>query len=459
MLDHLKPIIKIISINYHSKNKKTTKKSIDELNSYPHKPKFSIIIPGYKADRINETIQSSIGTTYKNKEIIVVVNGDDKKTYDKAKYFEEHYPELVKIYYLKEKGKAKALNYGLKQSNGNYIITLDADSKITNPNSLYNIAMRFEDKDIIAMCGDIQIQPGDNCTKNIWTKLQAIEYLLTMHIGKRFQTIFNTMLIIPGGFAIFKRHYLLDSNPFDEKSIAEDFVISLNVHTYNKKIVFEPNATARFDCPDNYSKLNAQRTRWAYGQIETLKTYQNSLFSSMHSKLLRLAILNMWIFDVFINMIWIVSIFVFLPIILFAGGVLYICDTTENGEGLFTDFCNAFNSGENPIAAIIIQENQIIRYDIYDSPAVRLGPFNFIQWLYVLIIFYPILETISALYAIKISNRKDCYRLLWYVLLLVFIYRPFVLRPLLLKGHIKGLLRQRLSWYGEKRYQKRIIFT
>ena len=423
--DYFKSIIKLLILRLSTKN--STNNIKYNQNSLSNKQKFSILIPAYHADRIKETIQSVIDSSYKNKEIIVIVNGNDKTTLEKAAYLEKKYPELVKVLFLEKKGKALALNHGLKWAKGDFVITLDADAKIINKKSIDNILKRFEsDKQVIAMSADIQISPGDNCTKNIWTKFQALEYLINMHVGKRFQTIFNTMLIIPGGFGVFKREYLKDKTPFNEQSLTEDFVISLDIHAYGKKVVFEPNAIARFDCPDNFTKLKAQRTRWSCGQINTLKSFKHFFFLPGYNRLLKLAILDMWTFDVFFNAIWITTFLVVLPSILIFSGLDLITEQIEIEN--------------NPLHVIP---------KILEKPGMVFGEIKTALLPMVLIGFYFIIESISVLSAIRISNRKECYNLLWYLPLFVFIYRP-ILRLLIIRGHIKGIRGKTISWNGKE---------
>ncbi|MDH3824719.1 MAG: glycosyltransferase family 2 protein [Nitrosopumilus sp.] len=421
LLDHLKSTSKILILYLNTKFEKNNAKN--KFRSPHYEPKFSILIPAYNADRIKETIQSAVETSYKNKEIIVIVNGNDEKTYRKAVCFKHQYPDLVTVHNLTKKGKAMALNYGLKSAKGKYIVTLDADAKIVNKKSLESILNTFErEKDVIAMSGDIQVYPGDNCVKNIWTKFQAIEYLLHIHIEKRIQTIFNTMLIIPGGFGVFKRIYLQNNNPFNEKSITEDFVISLDMHGYGKKVVFEPNAAAKFECPDTLSKLKAQRARWASGQIETLKLFHPYFFLPTYNRLLKIAILDMWAFEVIFNVFWIATFLIITPCILIFSGI-----------DLYT---NQIGIEQNPLGGFLnILENPIEWFSIFDKGV----------WLFILISFYLILETTSTLYAILISSRKECYNLLWYIPLYTFFYRP-ILRLLIFRGHLKGIRGKTPPW-------------
>lgn len=89
-------------------------------------PLVSIIIPAYNVERyIKDAVDSAIGQTYKNIEIIVV---DDGST-DGTKKELESYIKNNKIIYLyqKNKGLSGARNAGINQARGEYIALLDAD--------------------------------------------------------------------------------------------------------------------------------------------------------------------------------------------------------------------------------------------------------------------------------------------------------------------------------------------
>lgn len=420
LIDQAKSIVKIVVMNFKPQINFPTNYN----NHSIQKPKFYILVPAYNGTKIETTLESLCKIVYANFKIVVIVNGNDSMTYEKSVLFEKKFPELIHILFMKQKGKAKALNYGLRWSYENlgkdvdYVVTFDADAKLSNPNILNTLVKTFKNnKDAIAVSGDIRVVPGDICKKNFWSKLQALEYLISMQIGKRFHTIFNTMLIIPGGFAIFRDEYL-KPNPFNESNMTEDFKISLDLHAFNKKIIFEPKAIAIFDCPVNYSQLNRQRIRWSYGQFETLKSFLHVFKrNSNYSNKLKISMANMWFFDVFFNFLWLSFFVVYFPYL------------------LLTYLIHSINSDT------IVVPHATFKF-VY--------PFNNLEWMVILFSIYFLLEFLLTLTAIRISGRKECNDLLAYVPLLILFYRP-LLRISILKGHIiSGILGQKLTWQGTK---------
>lgn len=85
----------------------------------------SIIIPCYKqAHWLSDAIESALNQTYKDVEVIVVNDGSPDNTSEVAR----RYP--VKLIEQENGGLSSARNTGIKESKGEWILTLDSDDKI-----------------------------------------------------------------------------------------------------------------------------------------------------------------------------------------------------------------------------------------------------------------------------------------------------------------------------------------
>jgi glycosyltransferase involved in cell wall biosynthesis len=88
-------------------------------------PLISILIPVFNGQRwIAETLQSAIGQTWRNKEIIVV---DDGSTDDTLNILDRYKTQYIHIVLQDNQGAAAARNKALAICNGDYIQWLDAD--------------------------------------------------------------------------------------------------------------------------------------------------------------------------------------------------------------------------------------------------------------------------------------------------------------------------------------------
>lgn len=92
-------------------------------------PKVSIIMGIYNCqDTIDESINSIINQSYTSWELIMCDDGSTDNTYNLARYYEEKYPEKIKLLSNdKNMGLSYTLNKCLKHSRGIYICRQDGD--------------------------------------------------------------------------------------------------------------------------------------------------------------------------------------------------------------------------------------------------------------------------------------------------------------------------------------------
>ena len=94
------------------------------------KPKVSVIIPVYNAEKyIEETIDSVLNQTYEPIEVIIIDDHSTDASYNKALNFKS---ERVHVHRNLRKGACAARNYGFEMSTGDYLQFLDADDLLSS---------------------------------------------------------------------------------------------------------------------------------------------------------------------------------------------------------------------------------------------------------------------------------------------------------------------------------------
>ncbi|MEM1583503.1 MAG: glycosyltransferase [Nitrososphaerota archaeon] len=238
------------------------------------KPKLiSIIIPARNEEEtISSCIESVVENNYPWKEIVVVDDGSTDNTYLVAKKYEE--TGFVKVVRKDSSGyRASAINYGLLFSKGDLILTLDADT-LVNRDCLEWISRYFEDEKTVAASGNLRVLNRD---VNILTRLQAYEYFVAFEMGRRTQALLRTLLIIPGAASIYRRN-LLESLGFLDRTLAEDFDVTLKFHKVRGKLIFMPEVLAWTDVPEKWRSWIRQRIRWSRGQLYSLRRHAQLFF-------------------------------------------------------------------------------------------------------------------------------------------------------------------------------------
>ena len=97
------------------------------MNGNNKEPLVSIIMPVYNCGKyLSEAIESILGQTYSNWELLII---DDGSTDDTSKIVDS-YAEIntkIKVYHRENKGVSQARNFGLEISKGKLITFIDGD--------------------------------------------------------------------------------------------------------------------------------------------------------------------------------------------------------------------------------------------------------------------------------------------------------------------------------------------
>lgn len=151
-----------------------------------NKPVVSIVMPAYNsAGTIKKSVESVLGQTYSNIELVIVNDGskDDTETIVKELMKND---SRIKFISVPNGGVSKARNTGIDNATGDYIGFIDSDDTIDN--DMYEILMNLIEKyDVkIAHCsyknvaenGEIISEVGDGTKEYVHTHDEAMECLL-----------------------------------------------------------------------------------------------------------------------------------------------------------------------------------------------------------------------------------------------------------------------------------------
>ena len=133
--------------------------------------KYSIIVPVFnRPDEVDELLQSLVGQTLKDFEVVIVEDGSEKPCKDVC----EKYAGKIDLKYFMKKnsGPGQSRNYGAERANGEYLIVLDSD--VVLPEGYLKAVddeLRREPADAFG---------GPDCAHDSFTETQkAISYSMT----------------------------------------------------------------------------------------------------------------------------------------------------------------------------------------------------------------------------------------------------------------------------------------
>lgn len=278
-----------VKVAYHDlKNKKKIAK---------YNPRVSVMIPAWNESiGILTTIQSILESTYRNVEIVVVNDGstDDsdaiirkfKRSYNAKNRNVEGKIDIV-YRYKKNGGKGAALNTAIKLSQGDILISIDADCLVT-PDTIKNFVRHFADPKVMAAVGNVKI--GN--TNGLLGVIQYLEFLFSFYF-KKADSVMDTIYIIGGAAGAFRRETLDRVGIYNTTNITEDIELSVRIQDAGMKIVYVGDAVIYTEGATEIKGLMKQRLRWKRGRFETFFQHKHLFFSTKkyHNKLLTWIIL------------------------------------------------------------------------------------------------------------------------------------------------------------------------
>lgn len=172
-------------------------------------PKVSVIIPTYNREEyISETIESVLGQSFKDFEIIVVNDGSIDNTIKKLERFESK----IKLINQSNSERAVSRNNGVKNSNGKYIAFLDSDDLWFKNKLEKQVEILDDKKDIILTYGQsLRINEKSEKTKTVKRQKEGFS-------GKVFEQLLSRNFI-SSPTPVIKREYFEKTSGFSTKYI------------------------------------------------------------------------------------------------------------------------------------------------------------------------------------------------------------------------------------------------
>ena len=237
----------------------------------PHFPSVTCLIICYSEGKaVQNTVISLLEQIYPGHiEIIALVDGVKKNqaTHDDLKdivpLFSSHVKRsLIIIPKIKRGGRVSSLNAGLSRASGEIVCAFDGDTSFDNE-MIYRASLHFRGKKIVAVTGPMRVR---NAKKSLVTRLQNLEYMITMQVGKYGLAKFNVINNVPGAFGIFRTAFLRKIGGWNTGT-AEDLDLTLRIKQYQKRhpelsMDFEPRSVSHTDVPENFVDFFKQRLRW-----------------------------------------------------------------------------------------------------------------------------------------------------------------------------------------------------
>jgi cellulose synthase/poly-beta-1,6-N-acetylglucosamine synthase-like glycosyltransferase len=324
-------------------------------------PAVSFIIPAFNEESlIVETIQTYLSLPQGKKEIIVINDGSHdqtfrllqtmfqlRRTYTDSNIFHSiTQPDLI-VLEDSHRGKANALNLGIKHARFELVCTMDADTIPTAEGVEASLRAFSRDSNLIATGGIIQVlnskilkenSPLKERSLGLLTSFQSIEYLRTFLCVRLGWSLLGSTALISGAFCMIKKSAWSKVGGFRPESITEDLdlIIRLRKAYPGKTNQFRilPVVTCHTQVPKDKKHLMVQRMRWQMGLVETLSRNLDLCFNPKYGILGLLAIPYFWLVEVLSPFLEFTALTI-IPVALMNGWITPFMVVLYFGAGLF----------------------------------------------------------------------------------------------------------------------------
>ncbi|RDK02127.1 glycosyltransferase family 2 protein [Paraburkholderia lacunae] len=183
------------------------------------------------------------------------------------------YPNL---YWLRvpHAGKARALNAAITVMTTDTVMTVDADTLLDDDATYAMRAAFASEPKLVAAAGILTPVCGKSVSGRVFQWFQSYEYMRNF-IARFAWMRAESLLLISGAFASFRRDALIDVGGFDPQCLVEDYELIHRLRRYSVDhglswdVRVVGDAHAHTDAPGNLSSFLRQRRRWFAGFLQT----------------------------------------------------------------------------------------------------------------------------------------------------------------------------------------------
>ena len=171
-------------------------------------------------------------------------------------------------------GKARALNAAMPRIDSDIVVTVDADT-LLDPGAIAAMRQAFAvEPELVAATGVLKPICGPQPVARIFEWFQNYEYIRNF-LSRYAWMRLDSLLLISGAFAAFRRDAVLEVGGFDPACLVEDYELIHRLYRHaadsgqDWRVRVIGGALARTDAPAGPLAFLRQRRRWFGGFLQT----------------------------------------------------------------------------------------------------------------------------------------------------------------------------------------------
>ena len=260
-------------------------------------PPVSIVVPAFnEAVGVERCVRSLAVSRYPSPfEVIVVDDGSSDGTGDLVEALKL---PAVRVLRQANAGKPIALNAGFIAARHDILVTVDGDT-VFEPSSLRRLVQPFAEQDVGAVSGNTKV--GNR--SGLLGRWQHIEYVMGFNLDRRMYETLDCMPTVPGAIGAFRRAALVDVGGVSSATLAEDTDLTMAVGRHGWRVIYAEDARAWTEVPSTLRGLWRQRSRWAYGTLQSLWKHRGALWHPDEGRIGRRALPYIVLFQVLLPLV------------------------------------------------------------------------------------------------------------------------------------------------------------
>lgn len=222
-----------------------------------HQP-VSVLLVGFnEADALERSVRSLHEQTHGALELILVDDGSVDAMHQKALSLRRQGRLDTVVSSSIRGGKSSAINLGLQYVHCDLVAIVDIDTSFDR-DAFERLIAPFVDPTVGAVGGNLGVR---NANTSLMARFQAIEYLTSIALGRRFSEALGILSIVSGAFGVFRKEALQQAGGWDVGP-GEDADVTDKLRAAGWEIAFAPNAWSMTDVPKSLMDFTRQRLRW-----------------------------------------------------------------------------------------------------------------------------------------------------------------------------------------------------
>jgi len=239
-------------------------------------PTVTVIVPAYnEGKQVWDTLMSLANSNYPKHRIqlISIDDGSMDDTWNWMLDAKKILGNRLEIHQQPEnKGKRHALYHGFNVGTGDIYVTVDSDSIVTE-DTLRNLVSPFvNNKQCGAVAGNIRVL---NNKKEMLPKMLDVSFVLSFEFVRSAESHLNSVLCTPGALAAYRSTAVHECLPQwinqtfmgQPSDIGEDRAMTNMILKQGKHVLFQKNAVAYTNVPEEYLGLYKMFIRWGRSNV------------------------------------------------------------------------------------------------------------------------------------------------------------------------------------------------